>query len=164
MIVKSWLCLNKWCVHEYTMADADHPPCPRCGGLHVRWVPKPVAIRSAATQKADRTVAQMQKQYGDKNFNSPRMHERMAPQVNPTVTPGKTQHFAPASPLPGFALDVPVGPSGAIEQCYCGPTGVYSKVSAPIGARAGITKVGGKGIGVGGKFEASHRPPGGIPK
>jgi hypothetical protein len=37
-------------------------------------------------------------------------------------------------------------------------------VSAPIGARAGITKVGGKGIGVGGKFEGVHRPPGGIPK
>jgi hypothetical protein len=164
MVNRTWFCKNKWCRNEFTVADADHPPCPRCGNLHVSWVPKPVAIRSEATKKADATVKVMQQQYGDKNFNSPRMHERMAPKVNPTVVPGKTQHFAPASPLPGFALDVPVGPSGAIEQCYCGPTGVYSRVSAPIGARAGITKVGGKGIGVGGKFEGVHRPPGGIPK
>jgi hypothetical protein len=164
MVNRTWFCLNKWCRHEFTMADADHPPCPRCGGLHVRWVPKPVAIKSAATQKADATVAQMQQQYGDQNFNSPRRYERMAPQVNPTVVPGKTQRFAPASPLPGFALDVPVGPSGAIEQAYCGPTGVTSPVSAQIGARAGTTRVGGSRLGVGGRFEGVHRPPGGIPK
>jgi hypothetical protein len=164
MVVRSWFCLNKFCRHEFTVADADHPPCPRCGGLHVRWVPKPVAIKSEATKKADATVAEMQKMYGDKNFQSPRMHERMAPKVNPTVVPGKTQRFAPASPLPGFALDVPVGPSGTIEQAYCGPTGVTAKVSAAVGARAGDTRVGGRRLGVGGRFEASHRPPGGIPK
>jgi hypothetical protein len=164
MINRTWFCLNRYCKHEFTMADADHPPCPRCGGLHVRWVPKPIAIKSAATQKADRTVADMQKQYGDQNFNSPRMHERMQPRVNPVAVPGKTQRFAPAAAVPGFALDVPVGPSGTIEQAYCGPTGVTAKVSASVGQRTQTTRVGGKGLGVGGRFEAVHRPAGGIPK
>jgi hypothetical protein len=95
MINRTLFCLNKHCRHEFTMATQGeaHPPCPRCGNLHVRWVPKPVAIRSQATQKIDATVAEL---VGQKNMNSPRMGERMQPRINPTVVPGRTQRFAPA--------------------------------------------------------------------
>jgi hypothetical protein len=113
VINRTWFCLNKWCRHEFTVADQDHPPCVRCGGLHVRWVPKPIAIKSEATKKADRSVADLQQQYGDKNFNSPRMGERMAPKVNPTPVPGRTMKFA-APNVQGWAVDLPLDPNGRV--------------------------------------------------
>ena len=57
MIYRTWLCLNRYCLHENTVADADHPPCPACGGLKVKWLPKAVAIKSARTNSIDNTVA-----------------------------------------------------------------------------------------------------------
>lgn len=162
MINRTWFCLNRHCKHEFTLADTDHPPCPRCGGIHVRWVPKPIAIRSAATTKADRTVTEMHAQLGDKNFNSPRMGERMAPKVNPTPVPGRTQKFAPVgAPGAGWAVDMPLDQNGQMTGSYCGPTGVTAKVAHQVGTKVPVDKRAATATGAVPKYEATHRPPGG---
>ena len=154
MITRSWFCLNKHCKREFTVATEGeaHPPCVYCGGLHVRWVPKPVAIKSAATQKVDKTVADTLKYMSNNTFNSPRMGERMAPRVNPTPG-GNTHRFAPAA---GWAADVPVDNSGT-PMTSCGTVDV-SKIALPP-ARKPDPGFRHKLGDPKGRIEAAHRPP-----
>jgi hypothetical protein len=159
MIIRTWFCLNRWCKTTFD-GEGDHPPCPRCGGIHVQWVPKPVAIRSEKTKQIDRTVAQLTGTYGDKDYRSPRRHERMAPPVNPTVTPGKTRRF---EPVKGWAVELPLDQNGA-PVGICAPTGVTAVQKAAVGARAPIDKRSATATGAVPKYEARHNPPGGIPK
>jgi hypothetical protein len=124
MIIRSWFCLNKHCQNQWD-GEGDHPPCPRCGGIRVQWVPRPVAIRSEATKKIDGTVRQMTSVYGDKNYRSPRRDESMAPRASP-VASGKTQRFTPSGHT-NWAVDLPLDVNGQ-PVAICAPTGVTAKL------------------------------------
>lgn len=162
MIIKTWACLNRHCLRVFDSTAGDYPPCPRCGGIRVKWVPRALNIKSEKTVMTDRDVRQLQEVYGDKNYRSPKRYESAAPKVNPTAVPGKTMRFAPAG-VQGWAADVPIGPDGN-PLAYCAPSGVTAKISPTLGQRASVARVGGRRLGVGGRFEGSWRPPGGIPR
>ena len=133
MIYRTWICLNRNCLRENTVADADHPPCPYCGGRRVKWLPKPVATRSAKTQQIDATVRELQQGHGNKNFNSPRRDERMEPRYNPPLGSHTTQ-ITPAG-MPGWTTTVPVNPqTGAVmTSCYNAPVTAPLKVERERG-------------------------------
>jgi hypothetical protein len=163
VIVRSWACLNRHCVNVFDMADADFPPCPRCGGLRVKWVPRPIAIKSEKTKQIDRTVTQLTETYGDKNYRSPRKHEATAPKVNPTVTPGKSMTFSPAG-MPGWKTEVPLDAKGA-PAAICAPTGVTASLTVKgLEKKVPVDKRSPTSHGSRPKYEASWRPPGGVPK
>jgi len=164
MIIRSWACLNRHCLHQWD-GDGDHPPCPRCRGIRVKWVPRPVAILSAKTKQVDATVAQLTATYGDKNYRSPVRHERVAPRVNPIATPGKTMRFEPKG-MAGWAADLPLDAAGN-PAAICSPTGVTAKlpISADrLGTRVQVAKNSPSATGSVPKYEARYQPPGGIPK
>ena len=56
-ITRTFVCLNRNCQRENTTSE-DHPPCPACGGLRVKWVPKPFAISRVAAG-VDQTVKEI---------------------------------------------------------------------------------------------------------
>lgn len=161
MIIRTWACLNRHCLHVFD-GDGEHPPCVRCHGIRVKWVPRPVAILSDATKKADRTVAQLQSAYGDKNYVSPRRNERMAPKVNPIATPGKTISFEPKA-SPGWKTEVPLDQNGS-PVAFCGPTGVTAKLPISkdkLGVRVPVDKRSASNTGAVPKYEARHQPSAG---
>jgi hypothetical protein len=161
MIYRSWFCLNKHCRHEFTLADADHPPCPRCGCAHVKWLPKPFGIKSERTRQADLAVKEVIAASGDKNYNSPRMHERMEPRHNPVPIKGQTRKYV-APGMEGWAAEVPVDKNGHYFGSYCGTTGVTAPVAVPQNTRAGVSSRAPSSTGAVPIIEASHRPqPGG---
>jgi hypothetical protein len=154
MVVRTWFCLNKFCRHTFDMADADHPPCVRCGGIHVKWIPKQVNILGERTKQADRDVRALQQVYGDKNYRSPQRHEAVAPKLNPVVTPGKT---IPFTPMQGWSADIPVDASGA-PMTVCAPTGVTAKLPVnSIGQRVPVDKRSATSTGAIPKYEARHQ-------
>ncbi len=141
--------------------EGDHPPCVRCGGIRVKWVPRAVAIRSERTKEIDRTVSQLTATYGDKNYRSPRRHESTAPKVNPVATPGKTRRF---EPMTGWAVDLPLDAAGN-PASICAPTGVTAKLpiaADKLGTRTPVDKRSASPTGAVPHYEAVHRPPGGI--
>ena len=154
VIFRSWFCLNRHCRHEFTVADLDHPPCPRCGGSKVRWLPRTVGVISAKTQAIDATVKETLQVIGDKNYTSPRMGERMAPPLNPMAR-GPTKKFAPA---PGWAIDCPVGADGNINQAFCAPAGITAKVNHGVGTKTQLRADSPSSTGMLPKYEAVHRP------
>jgi hypothetical protein len=112
--------LNRHCVLEFTV-EGEQPPCPRCGGTKVKWLPRPFAIRSEATRKVDATVAEVVAVQGDKNYASPVRGERMAPRVNPTLGAGLT--MTPSG--------IPVDRNGN-PQFYCGTVPVTAATVASL--------------------------------
>ena len=162
MIIRSWACCNRHCLHQWD-GEGDHPPCPRCGGLRVKWVPRPVAIRGERTKEIDKTIAQLTSTYGDKNYRSPRRYESTAPKVNPTATPGKTMTFEPKG-MTGWKAEVPLDRNGA-PVAMCAPTGVVSPLSISkdkLGVRVPVDKRSATDTGAIPAYQARHRPPGGI--
>lgn len=157
MIIRSWICLNKHCLHQWD-GEGDHPPCPRCGGIRVQWVPRPVALRSDRTKEIDRTVSQLTAAYGDKNYRSPRRHESTAPKVNPVVTPGKTMKFQPAG-MAGWSVDLPLDAAGN-PASICAPTGVTAKLpiaAGKLGVKTQVSEKSPNSTGMVPKYEAVHR-------
>ncbi|HWS65698.1 MAG TPA: hypothetical protein VN325_23310 [Steroidobacteraceae bacterium] len=153
MIYRSWFCLNKHCKSEFTVADADHPPCPRCGGLHVRWLPKPFGIKSERTKQADKAVKEVIETYGDKNYVSPTRYERMEPRHNPIPIKGQTRKYV-APGMDGWAAEIPVDKNGHYFSSYCAPTGVTAPVSAALNARTPVSTQSPSPTGSVPKFEA----------
>lgn len=135
MITKTWACLNRHCLQVFNSSAGDFPPCIRCGGLKVKWVPRPFAVRSERTNNIDATVREVQATYGDKSYRSPLRGETMAPRVNQPAG-SRSQRFTPAG-NPGWAADVPLDANGNFTA-HCAPTGVTAKVSSPIGQRAKV--------------------------
>ena len=162
MIYRTFFCLNRNCMEEFTVTDEENPPCPLCGGDKVQWIPKTTGVISQATQNADNTVKQLQADYGHKNYRSPVRGEGVNPRPEPTV-PGRTMRFAPKS-NPGWALDLPVDQKGHLSgSAYCGPTGITVKGKHPVGdGRAKVPMSDKVSGGPSPKFEAAHRPPGGV--
>jgi hypothetical protein len=154
VIYRSWICLNRNCLYQWTVADLDHPPCPRCAGTKVQWVPATRGIISQGTKHVDTIVKETIKSIGDKNYQSPRMGSRMAPQVNPAPA-GPTKKFAPA---PGWSIDCPVGADGNINQAFCAPAGITAKVSHGVGHKSQVRADSPSPTGMIPKYEAVHRP------
>lgn len=159
MIYRTWFCLNRHCQHEFTVVDVDNPPCPRCSGTRVKWLPRTTGIISGKTAAIDKTVAELKTQYGDVNFNSPRAGERMQPRSMPGLVPGRTRRYAPGGGG-GWAAELPTDPNGRLyDSAYCGHTGVTSKVAAQVGNRVPVDKRAATTTGAIPKFEARHIPP-----
>ena len=158
MIYHTYFCLNRNCKHEFTVVDQDHPPCPRCTGKKVQWIPRTTGVISGKTSSIDKTVKDLVQTYGDKNYNSPRAGLRAAPQVNPSVVPGRTRKFAPAN-APGWALEIPTDGNGWLTgNAYCGPTGVTANVTHGQGVKTQLRKESPTPTGSVPKYEAAHRP------
>lgn len=157
MIYRTWFCLNKHCRHEFTVADKENPPCPRCTGIHVKWLPKPVGIISGKTKQTDADVKGLQRIYGEKNYRSPVRGERAAPKVNPSLVPGQTARYG-APGAPGWNTEIPIDPNtGVMPGSYCGPTGVTAKLGTAIGNRTPLHKLAATPTGGIPRIEATHR-------
>jgi hypothetical protein len=161
VIIRSWCCLNRHCVHQWD-GEGDHPPCPRCGGLRVKWIPRPVAFKSERTKEIDRTVSQLTATYGDKNYRSPRSRESMAPRINPVPVSGKTMRFTPTG-MVGWSADLPIDQNGNPVP-VCTTTGVTAKLpiqglEAKVPQNQKLAKATPQTT-----YHARWQPPGGIPK
>lgn len=114
---RTWACLNRRCKHQFN-AQADFPPCPRCGGLRVNWVPQPFAIKSERTKMGDWAAKSLEEQAragGMTNLQSPRRDERMAPKVS---VQGQKMGPMDYEPVKGWKVTLPA------MQAMCAPTGL----------------------------------------
>jgi len=161
LIYRTFACLNRNCLHEFTVTDQEAAPCPRCSGARTKWVPRTTGVISGKTRQADQAVRELRDAYGDKNYNSPRIGQRAEPRHNPVVVPGKGRKFAPAA-NPTWATELPTTSDGKLyDGAYCGTTGVTAKVSHGVGNSAAaipVAKNSASRTGAIPKFEASHRP------
>lgn len=121
MIIRTYSCLNRRCRHEFD-SDGDFPPCPRCRGLRVQWIPKPVNINSERTRRIDATGRQLATDFGLTNFRTPQAGQ--AAVAAPTA--GKEPNIF--EPLPGWRIAVPDAALQGRGAALCAPTGVTSKV------------------------------------
>lgn len=139
MIYRTWICLNRHCLHENTVADVEYPPCPRCGGAKVKWVPRTVGVLSSRTRNIDQTVRELAREtytdQGDKNWNSPRRGERAAPRVNPSLG-SNVMPYTPAG-APAWGANLPVDPKTGAPLAYCGNTNVTAPLRAEVGRAYG---------------------------
>ena len=121
MIIRSYSCLNRHCRHEFD-SDGDFPPCPRCRGLRVQWVPRPVAINSSRTAAIDATARQLAADFGMTNFRSPQAGQPAA--LAPTPS-GRDNVFEPQK---GWRIAMPDDALQGQGHAVCAPTGVTAKV------------------------------------
>jgi len=158
MRVMSFGCLNRNCLNEFTtqVHNEQFPPCPRCGGLKVKWVPGGFAIKSATTQNIDRTVAELRETYGDKNYRSPARDESMAPKVNPSMG-SHAWDYKPNNGM-GWGGRIPLDANGR-PVAACVPSGV----SAPLSVQQNIAGPRSSRLGAASQIEGSYRPKGGLP-
>lgn len=153
MPTRSYSCLNRRCQYEFN-SEGNHPPCPRCRGLRVQWVPKSFGINTARTASIDKTARELAADFGLTNFRTPEAG-RSAVSL-PTPTGGNAGTF---EPMPGWKINMPAGALQGAGQAICAPTGVTAKVKVDFGQRAEASKT----LGAGSQIQASYRPKGGIP-
>lgn len=159
MIYRTFFCLNKHCRHEFTVTDNMYPPCPRCSGLKTKWIPKTTGVISGKTRQADADVRGLQRIYGEKNYKSPSMGQRMEPRHNPELIPGQTQRYG-APGFAGWSTEIPIDPqTGVMPRSYCGTTGVTAKLASPVGNKTPIMPQAATSTGGIPAYEASHRGP-----
>jgi hypothetical protein len=162
MIYRSYCCLNRRCAHEYTSTD-DHPPCPRCGGLRVKWLPKPFSIASGRTADIDATVAGLVEQAGITNYNTPVRGQPVMQRTGPTGAPVDNLQFAPKA-MPGWGVNLPAQCLHGQGQAYCAPTGVTAKLKNAEYQFVDKAVPASKSLGAASQIEGSYRPKGGIPQ
>jgi hypothetical protein len=121
MIRRTYSCLNRHCRHEFD-SDGDFPPCPRCRGVRVQWVPKPVAINSSRTAAIDATARQLAADFGLTNFRSPQAGQAA---VAPAPPPATANMFEPQK---GWRIQMPDAALQGGGHAVCAPTGVSAKV------------------------------------
>ena len=148
MPTRTFLCLNRNCLTEFD-SQAEARYCPRCRGNRVRWVPKPVAIMSGATKRADETVRNLATDFGMTNVNSPVRGQRAAPPVPPSNIVNFRMSNAPA-----WGGQFAIGEDGK-PRAMCIPTGVKGKMKggAIIDQRARYTP--GRDLGGGSEIVGS---------
>jgi hypothetical protein len=135
LIVRTYACLNRNCRHEFDWQHHDgatggaFPACPRCRGLRTQWIPKPVALRSAATSTTDAISRQLAADFGLTNFASP---EPGRPAVRTPASGGKNTF----EPSPGWKIDLPDSALTGSGHAICAPTGVTAKVKVDPNAGA----------------------------
>jgi len=152
MIIRTYSCLNRYCRHEFD-AEGDFPPCPRCRGLRVQWVPKPVAIRSASMKRIDTTARELAADFGLSNFQSPRFGE---PAVKPAPQKTGENYF---EPMKGWRINVPDAALAGQGHALCMPTGVTAKIKVDPNA-GGLTENPNFGMGrmrAATQIEGTHR-------
>jgi hypothetical protein len=121
-ITRTFSCLNRNCQTEFDSSE-DYPPCPRCGGLRCKWLPKPVAINSGATAAIDLTARQLAEDHGLTNFNTPQLGR---PAVNLPAMNGETA--GSFEPMPGWKINLPAAALSGGGTSVCMPTGVTAKI------------------------------------
>lgn len=152
MITRSYTCLNRNCLNEFDSTE-DHPPCPNCGGLRVKWLPRPVAIGRVAGS-IDKDVRALADTYGMADINSPQ-RDRAA-----TVT--RAQPTGPVLPFQasqGWNMSLPAACLARNGASYCEPVNygalppLQQKVPGPQWKPNLPRPV----------IEYAHRPKGGLP-
>jgi hypothetical protein len=130
MIIRTYSCLNRHCRHEFD-SDHDFPPCPRCRGLRVLWVPKPVAIRSSVTSAIDKTARELAADFGMSNFRSP-----VAGQAAMPPPPAATNKRNTFEPQKGWRIDLPDEALSGAGHAVCAPANVTAKIKVDPNAGA----------------------------
>lgn len=153
MVWRTYSCLNRRCRNEFN-SDADHPPCPRCRGLRVQWIPKAFGINSTRTAAIDKTARELAADFGLTNFRSPQAG-RSAVDLPPPAGPDAGTF----EPVPGWRVKLPAAALSGAGAAFCAPTGVTAKVKAEIGRAVPADK----NLGAASRIEGSWRPKGGIP-
>lgn len=127
MIIRTYGCLNRQCRNEWT-ADGDHPPCPRCGSLKVKWIPGGFAIMKKSVGY-DKTIRTLTDRAGMTNMNDPQAGQRSAPRV---AAPAAAQ-FQDIS-VGGFKGRVGLDKNGSpVPTCL--PNGMTDTVAVPLGGK-----------------------------
>lgn len=129
MVIRTYSCLNRRCRHEFDSAG-DFPPCPRCRGLRVQWVPRPVNINSSRTAAIDQTARQLAADFGMTNFRSPVAGQAAMP---PIAASGNRNVFEPQQ---GWRIEVPDDALTGQGRAVCATTGVTAKVKVDPNAGA----------------------------
>ena len=125
MVTRTWACLNRHCQSQFD-AEADYPPCPRCRGIKVKWVPRPFGIIGQHTKAADRQAENLASDFGLKNFRSPATG---ANNMLPRSVPAPSHSVPYAAPgMPGWKADLPADAAGNVLSS-CVTTGVTAKLS-----------------------------------
>lgn len=138
MIIRSYACLNRRCRHEFD-SDGDFPPCPRCRGLRVQWVPRPVNINTSRTAAIDKTARELAADFGLTNFRSPVAGQAAMP---PPAIPHPAASAAPSNgettfePQRGWRINLPADALTGAGKAVCAPTGVTAKIKVDPNAGA----------------------------
>lgn len=129
MIVRTYSCLNRRCRHEFD-SDGDFPPCPRCRGLRVQWVPRPVNINSSRTASIDATARQLAADFGLTNFRTPEAGRAAmpAPATPSPAAPPTGRDGQVFEPMKGWRIKLPDEALSGSGHSVCAPTGVTAKV------------------------------------
>jgi hypothetical protein len=155
MIIRTYGCLNRNCQHEFT-SDGDFPPCPRCRGIRVKWVPGAFNVGGKGNAKDVDAIARgLADDYKLTNFRTPEVGRSAValPQGN-----GKTA--GTFEPQQGWKIPMPESALTGQGHAVCAPTGVTAKVTVNQNQVMPASKT----LGAGSRIEGSFRPPGGIPK
>lgn len=127
MIIRTWGCLNRNCRNEWT-GEGDHPPCPKCGALKVKWIPGGFAIVKKSPGY-DKTIRQLTDRQGLTNINDPRAGERAAPRAA-VPTAAKFEDVS----VGGFKGKVGLDAKGKpVPTCL--PNGMSDKMTISTGGR-----------------------------
>jgi len=154
MVTRAYSCLNRNCRNEFN-SEADHPPCPRCRGLRVQWLPKPFGINKGSAS-IDRTVRQLAEDYGMKDFRSPQRGQQVK---IPTAVTANGRQAGTFEPQKGWRIPMPESALSGAGHAVCAPTGVTAKVSVAFDQKVAASKT----LGAGSQIEGSYRPKGGVP-
>jgi hypothetical protein len=155
MIIRSYSCLNRRCQYQFD-ADADHPPCPRCQGLRVQWVPRPININSGRSAAIDKTARELAADFGMSDFRTPELGKsavRRAPALESTFPKTTNMTF---EPQPGWRINIPESALQGGGHAVCAPTGVTAKIRVDPnqGALKADPRVDMRSVT---RIEASHR-------
>jgi len=157
MIIRTYSCLNRRCQFEFD-ADSDFPPCPRCRGLRVKWIPRGFGIVSDRTTQIDGTAANLAANAGLTNFHTPARGRAAVRPAQAALMPSVPQAGAPMTfePMPGWRITMPDSALQGRGHSVCMTTGVTAKVKVDPnqGPLKADPRVDLRGMT---KIEASHR-------
>ncbi|HZP77542.1 MAG TPA: hypothetical protein VFB45_15465 [Pseudolabrys sp.] len=125
MVTRTYACLNRNCRNEFD-SEANHPSCPRCKGLRVKWVPKGFAIMKKAPGY-DATIRTLTDRAGLTNMNEPRHGERAAPHRYEGPRAAKFEERQIGS----FRGKVGIASNGS-PVASCEPNGMSQRVTANV--------------------------------
>ena len=142
MPLRTWDCLNRNCKKRFNSTE-EYPPCPRCRGARVKWVPVSFAIQTQA-KKIDTNLRGLADDYGMTDIKSTREGESQR-----GYTPPKGVPTIPYAPGTDWAANIPVDKNGTpIVSC--------------VPAKAPPTKI--KGVGGAPRYASGERLSGPTPQ
>ncbi len=126
-VYRTWGCKNRHCRNEWT-DDGDHPKCPKCGSLQVKWIPGGFAI-AKKSPGYDRTIRSLTDHAGMTNMADPRAGERA--KGRPEIpTAARFQEVK----VGGFTGQVGLDARGTpVPTCL--PNGMTEKIAVPTGGK-----------------------------